>query len=216
MLRDLLNKANEPYSEDRALARRMLRQDDRAITEFIDSYFPRLYRFALTRMGRDSMAAEDVVQETVMIAARRIETYRGDASLLSWLTRILIRELVRHEKRRERRETVIRLFDDEEMMAGLAESQDGAADIGTDHVEQVHYVLDRLPNRSGDLLEWKYIEGLSIREIGDRVALVGRDDNGDDRIARTRHDQPLLSCQNPNCQTVMGERPGEFGRRWRS
>ncbi len=167
-----------PYADDRRLARRMLRGDEQAMRTFIDTYFPRLYRFALQRTGRDAMQAEDIVQETLTIAARRIETYRGEASLVSWLTQICQRELGRQMKRRQRRDNVVSLLGDDEWLAAMVESAD---DGGNDPqfggfenqevIEAVHFVLDNLPNRYGDLLEWKYIEGLSIKEIQEKVDL---------------------------------------------
>ena len=33
----------------------------------------------------------------------------------------------------------------------------------------VQSILDHLPARYGDVLEWKYIEGLSVAEIGERL-----------------------------------------------
>ena len=36
----------------------------------------------------------------------------------------------------------------------------------------VQVVLDRLPNRYGDALEWKYIDGLSVAEIAERLGIA--------------------------------------------
>ena len=36
----------------------------------------------------------------------------------------------------------------------------------------VQVVLDRLPGRYGDALEWKYIDGFSVAEIAERLALA--------------------------------------------
>ena len=38
----------------------------------------------------------------------------------------------------------------------------------------MHAVLDRLPHRYGDALEWKYVEGRSVEEIGERLG-IGHD-----------------------------------------
>jgi RNA polymerase sigma-70 factor (ECF subfamily) len=35
----------------------------------------------------------------------------------------------------------------------------------------VQRTLDHLPSRYGDVLEWKYIQGLSVSEIADRLGL---------------------------------------------
>jgi RNA polymerase sigma-70 factor (ECF subfamily) len=37
----------------------------------------------------------------------------------------------------------------------------------------VQAVLDRLPARYGDVLEWKYIDGRSVDEIGDLLGVGG-------------------------------------------
>ncbi len=36
----------------------------------------------------------------------------------------------------------------------------------------VQLVLDRLPGRYGDALEWKYIDGFSVAEIAERLSLA--------------------------------------------
>jgi RNA polymerase sigma-70 factor (ECF subfamily) len=36
----------------------------------------------------------------------------------------------------------------------------------------VQVVLDRLPERYGDALEWKYIDGLSVAEIAERLGVA--------------------------------------------
>ena len=172
------SQADVPHKQDRQLAQRLLKGEDRAIVSFMDIYFPRLYRFALVRLRQDKMAAEDVVQQTLTIASRRIETYRGEASLMAWLAQICRRELVRYQTSTNEREEVISLFDDEPLMSALMETIE--ADTSSEPmrfaeraelVSLVHYVMDQLPNRYGDILEWKYIEGLSVKEISEKMHL---------------------------------------------
>ena len=187
----LMSSHNErPHQTDRDLAQNMLRGDERAIAEFMDTYFPRLYRFALLRMNDDHAGAEDVVQQTITIAARKIATYRGEASLMTWLAQICRRELVRHVQKAQRRSKVVTLFDDEPLFAALLETIDEGFDNPMDFTERaeliglVHVILDQLPNRSGDVLEWKYIDGLSILEISARLG-VGTE-AVQSRLARAR------------------------------
>ena len=183
-------RTQQPYDEDRELVRGMMRGDDRAITEFMDIYFPRLYRFALMRMNDDHAGAEDVVQQTLTIAARKIGTFRGEASLMTWLAQICRRELVRHVKKAKRLSKIVTLFDDEPLFEALIETIDGEDDNPLDFVERnelislVHVVLDQLPNRNGDLLEWKYIDGLSILEISERLGIGS--EAVQSRLARAR------------------------------
>lgn len=163
------------HRTDRELARRMIRGEERAIREFMDVYFPRLYRFALVRMDEDPSGTEDVVQQTLTIAARKIGSYRGEASLMTWLVQICRRELVRHVKKTRRRDNVIRLFDDEPLLESILETLDSDNPVDfterTELISMVHLILDQLPNRNGDILEWKYIDGLSINEISERLGI---------------------------------------------
>ena len=42
---------------------------------------------------------------------------------------------------------------------------------GQQKVRLIHETLDRLPAKYGDVLEWKYVEGLPVSEIADRLGL---------------------------------------------
>jgi RNA polymerase sigma-70 factor, ECF subfamily len=53
------------------------------------------------RLAGPGLEAEDVVQEVFMIAQRKLDTFRGDASPARWLYRITER-VVAHRRRRER------------------------------------------------------------------------------------------------------------------
>ena len=75
-------------TDERELVRRMLAGDERAFGAFFDGYFPRVYRFALPRLGGDADASKDVVQATLVKAIRNLASFRGDAALFSWICQI--------------------------------------------------------------------------------------------------------------------------------
>lgn len=54
-----------------------------------------LYRFALTRV-RDHHLAEDLVQETLLVAVRKPESFEGRATLRTWLTGVLRNKILDH------------------------------------------------------------------------------------------------------------------------
>lgn len=64
--------------QDRLLARRVAGGDQGAFDEFFREYFPRLFRFTLTRADNDPELAEEVVQRTMCIVVRKMGSYRGD------------------------------------------------------------------------------------------------------------------------------------------
>jgi RNA polymerase sigma-70 factor (ECF subfamily) len=91
---------------DRALARRILRGDEAAFRDLFDRFFPRLYRFALARLPGDPDGARDIVQQTFCHAIERLDTYRGEAALLTWLCTFCRHEIAAHHARLGRFPTV--------------------------------------------------------------------------------------------------------------
>ena len=70
---------------DLDLARRLRTGDESAFEQFFAEYFPRVYRFARVRLGGDDDAAEEVAQVTLIRALAKVDTYRGEAALFTWL-----------------------------------------------------------------------------------------------------------------------------------
>jgi RNA polymerase sigma-70 factor, ECF subfamily len=160
---------------DRDLIRRMRNGDDNAFREFFDAYFPRLYRFALARV-RQEAAAEDIAQAAIVLAIRKAETWRGEAALFTWLCTLCRHEVSAYCRRHQHQEVTV-LDDMPEVRAqleALAARADGPQQIleRQDLARLVQLTLDYLPGRYGDVLEWKYIQGLSMREIAERLQIT--------------------------------------------
>jgi RNA polymerase sigma-70 factor (ECF subfamily) len=165
-------------AHEQALVRRMLAGEERAFTAFFDAYFSRLYRFALPRLNTDSQAAREVVQATLTKAMRRLADYRGEAALFTWLCQICRREVVDYLRAHKRySERVVLIEDSEELRAAIdsieaPEEFDVARNYGKEELgRMVRTVLDRLPAHYGDALEWKYVEGRSVEEIGELLGI---------------------------------------------
>lgn len=158
------------HAEDRRLVRRMLAGDEQAFRRFFDDYYPRLYRFALARVSRREDTAEEIAQLTLSKALRALASYRGEAQLFTWLCAICRREIASWARSRGREiERSLPLEDSLEALA-VIESLTAQDELErTERTRLIQAVLDRLPPRYGDALEWKYIEGFSAQEIADRL-----------------------------------------------
>jgi RNA polymerase sigma-70 factor, ECF subfamily len=163
---------------DKDLVAAMLRGDEAAFRAFFQSYFPRVYRFALPRLGSDVEAAREVVQTTLTRAVRGLAGYRGEAALFSWLCQICRRQIVDYLRANRRRSANVVLIDDDAEFRAALEAIEAPAELepyqgyDRDQVRSlIQSVLDRLPSRYGDVLEWKYIEGRSVEEIGQRLGV---------------------------------------------
>ncbi len=151
----------------------MLKGDERAFTAFFDSYFPRVYRFALPRLGGDADATAEVVQATLVKAMRKLADFRGDASLFTWVCQICRHEVVDWLRAQRRHSDKVVLMEDSpelkaavDAIAGPEMEEPANRYSAAETRRLVRSVLDRLPPRYGDALEMKYVEGLSVEEIG--------------------------------------------------
>ena len=169
---------NRNAADEKQLIRRMLAGDERAFEAFFAAYFARVYRFALPRLNGDVEAAREVVQATLAKAMRKLGSFRGDASLFTWICQICRREVVDHIRANRRHSRHVVLIDDQPELRMAIEAIEapeeydlvrsyGRAETG----RLVQSVLDRLPSHYGDALEWKYMEGRSVEEIGERLGI---------------------------------------------
>jgi RNA polymerase sigma-70 factor (ECF subfamily) len=161
------------HGSERELVRRMLGGDEGAFDEFFADYFPRLFRFALLRL-RDPDAAEDIVQTSLIAAMRHVGSWRGEASLFTWLCTICRREIAAWQKRTAR-PVIVSIEDDDRSLRAALDSIGAAAAapdarlVRADTGRIVQLALDHLPPRYSRALEWKYLEELSVDDIAGRL-----------------------------------------------
>lgn len=85
--------------DDAGLVDLARRRDEAAVRTLVSRHNRRLYRVARGVL-RDDAEAEDVVQETYVRAFTRLDGFRGQASLATWLTRIALNEALGRLRRR--------------------------------------------------------------------------------------------------------------------
>jgi RNA polymerase sigma-70 factor (ECF subfamily) len=164
--------------EDRRLVKRLLAHDREAFAAFFDGYFPRLYRFARTRLGGDADTTKEIVQVTLTKAMRKLGSYRGEAALFTWLCTICRHEIADHRERvaKERKHVVLT-----EDAPDIRAAVEAIAAPDSDNPESnfrrlettrlIQVALDQLPAHYGDALEWKYVYGYSVEEIAAKLGI---------------------------------------------
>ena len=163
---------------DRAFARRLLCGDEAAFREIFDSFFPKLYRFALSRLNGNEDEARDVVQETFCKAFERLDSYRAEASLYGWMCQICRNTITDRGRRLQRQPQHVALIEDDstiqsilDTLAAPAADEPEAQLRRMDVMRLIQATLDCLPGHYGDVLEWKYVDGLSVNEIAERLTV---------------------------------------------
>lgn len=85
------------------LVRRVLRRETGSFRFLMSSCNQRLFRIARSVVNSDH-EAEDIVQEAYVTAYEKLGTFRGECSLLTWLTRIVLNEA--RQRLRDRKHNV--------------------------------------------------------------------------------------------------------------
>ena len=141
---------------DRQLAERLVRdRDAAAFHELYVAHSETLYCIALRFTGNSS-DAEDFVHDTWIRAVGAINRFRGDSSLRTWLTSILINRC--RESFRGRRE--LSLEDSAEAIASP-----GASELHAIEEIDLERALAAMPNRYREVFVLHDIEGFTHVEI---------------------------------------------------
>lgn len=171
-------KQEKPQIEqDRYLARQVAGGDRPAFDAFFKEYFPRLFRFALGRVGNDPALAEEVVQRTMCIVVRKMGSYRGEALLFTWLCQICRNEMAAvYRQRGEQFRADVPIEDHPSVQAALESmySDEHQPEAAQKQHEIAHFVkatLQHLPSNYAKALEMKYVNGNSVREISQEMGL---------------------------------------------
>lgn len=86
---------------EQALFERLIRREAEALNELVRQHQTELYRFIL-RLVNDPADAQDILQDTFVRVWEKIRSFKGDASLKTWVFRIAMNLSYTHLKRRHR------------------------------------------------------------------------------------------------------------------
>jgi RNA polymerase sigma-70 factor, ECF subfamily len=154
--------ARQSDAEERELVIRLRAGDESAFETFAEHYIAGLYRFALRRLDHDPELTREIVQATMCKVIEKLDTYRAEASLFTWLCACCRNEIAAHFRRAGRRPREVELVDD------VPQEQTE----GSDTAELVHAALDRIPPAYARAMEWRYLDGLEVADVAQRLALT--------------------------------------------
>jgi RNA polymerase sigma-70 factor (ECF subfamily) len=149
---------------DIELLRRVGHGDESAFHELVDRYADYLFGVAFSLTG-SAADAEDAVQESFAGAFKGLAGFREQASVKTWLLRILVRQCARGHRRRGR-DVVVRIGDASQALLegddGFAvPSAEGQVDARVDAME----MLQTLSPEHRQVIVLREIEGMSYEEM---------------------------------------------------
>jgi RNA polymerase sigma factor (sigma-70 family) len=113
-------------------------------------------------MLRNTMDADDLVQEVLMRVWRNLSTYRSEASFRTWMTRVAINEVLQWY-RRERYHSRCHSPEDLDALASFCDTPHHHL-ARAEAIRKVHKALARLPEKYREVLVLREFDQLSIRE----------------------------------------------------
>jgi RNA polymerase sigma factor (sigma-70 family) len=162
-------------SSDHKLVAAVRRGDDRAFEALYASYHRRIHAYVLG-MVKDHQRAEDVTQEVFVSALRRMRATERPIAFKPWIYEIAKNACIDQFRRSRRAEEVS--YDAEE---GLAPSDYGrlvshepvpdAALVAKQQLDDLCGAFGGLSDAHHEILVLRELEGLSYREIGERMGM---------------------------------------------
>src|SRR4051812_33474686 len=129
-------------------------------------------------LGNDA-DAEDVTQDVLLQVVRKLDTFRGDAQISTWLHRVTVNAALAHRQKRANRQKRETTDADPDLMEHAAPggpvkrwntTPDEAA-LATEQAETIEKAITNLPEPFRDVYVLADVEGLSNAEIGDMLGL---------------------------------------------
>jgi len=161
-------------SGEAELVRRSLARDELAFRAIMLRHNRKLYRIA-RGIVRNDADAEDVVQEAYVRAFMHLKEFRGDASLGTWLSRIVINEALGRLRRKQSRPEV--QADEPRLEAQIIQFPHTANDDPEKTMAQrqilqlVEQATDKLPENFRLVFITRVIEGMSVEETSEILGI---------------------------------------------
>jgi RNA polymerase sigma factor (sigma-70 family) len=154
--------------DELAIAQRIAAGDRSAFVLLMRRYNRRLYRLARATL-RDDAEAEDALQEAYVSAYRNMRQFRGDASLGTWLARLVHNECLGRIRRRTRRDNIFPMGAgspgfDVDSVPGFEHEPPDQALTRAELRRLLERKLDALPETFRSVFVLRAVEELSVEE----------------------------------------------------
>ena len=161
---------DETAGADWALVQQCIAADEDACTRLVTDHQRMVYQLALHLLG-DKQEALDLSQEVFLKVFRTLRQFRGQATLRTWIYRIVVNQASNRQRwwRRRHRAQQIRL---EDLTATHGDLPEGRTSSMPDRVlqqretsDRVWSALNQLPFDQRAVIVLREIDGLSYEEI---------------------------------------------------
>ena len=161
---DKSTRSSHLHTADVELLERARRGQAEACDELVERFGPRLYGLARSMLGHEA-DAEDMVQETLLAALEKGDSFAGRSSLWTWLSGVLVNRIGKHRRSRRVRKaaSLDQATDEPSAPPPMASGASPAAAV--QQRVDVMAMLATLSSEHRQVLVLREMEGLSYQEI---------------------------------------------------
>lgn len=155
------NRKNLSESEVIELAKK----DAYYFGQLYEQYFEQIYRFTFKRLGGNEEVAGDLTQQTFIKAMANLDRYEDRGlPFCSWLYRIAQNEVSMFFRAQKKSQTV---DIDERTFKSLCSETNLDGYMSMEEQEKLVELLNEMEQEHLDLIELRFFQGLSFKEIAD-------------------------------------------------
>lgn len=141
-------------------------------------YAPRIFNLARRMLGNDA-DAEDVTQDVLLQVVRKLDTFRGDSQIATWLHRVTVNAALAHRAKRATRQKheagdAVDEMTGENGLGGPVKRWNVPPDepiLAAEQAELIEQAINRLPEPFRDVYVLADVEGLPNNEIAEMLEL---------------------------------------------
>ncbi len=153
---------------DAELLRSVQAGDLSAWEQLYHRYLPTIWRYVYLQVSGDKYLAEDVVSETVLALVRQISSLTpGNGNISGWLLAVARNKIGDHRRNMARGALAARMGNMGHVLAAAATTPHTSLEAAETR-KHVIAIMEQLPDEERLVLEWKYLEDLSVGEIASR------------------------------------------------
>ena len=154
---------------DKALVQRILSKDEQAFFGFVKEYEPQVYSFVYRQL-QDKEISEELVQDVFIDFLEALRSFQYNSSLKTFLFSIAkykVIDVIRKKKVKKVLFSAMPAHMVDNIMPVVMDDELEQKELA----QKIQTVLGKLPHDYQTILRLKYLDGVRVKEIAERLAL---------------------------------------------
>ena len=165
-----------------------------AVTKFYSSHINKVYSIVYNQVDRNHNATQEIVQDIFLAAVKSAKGFRNRSKVSTWLYSITHKKIADYYRHKKRSDKLLMSADIDIETAedkGILSSE---PDESLENQEVIRQVMDHLPVHYKQVLILKYVEEMSVDDIGEALHRTPKSIEG--MLSRARKEFKIAMTKN--------------------